>query len=139
VNIIGKLAVGNTHEVINLTGNTTMTSAAGATVTVPGGLLVVRTNTGLFSRDEFTFLPEAQVKVGVHVTRNLSAYVGYSMIYWFDVARPGEQFDRGVNPILVPSNLAFTGAPAVPARPISIFQKSDFWTQGINFGLELRF
>jgi hypothetical protein len=138
VSFIGKLAVGNAHETVNIRGSTTMIGPAGAVV-VPGGLLAVASNSGLVSRDDFTFIPEAQVKLGFRFTKNLSAYVGYSMMYWFDVARPGEQIDRTVNPVLVPSNLAFMSAPPMPPRPAVMFQKSDFWAQGVNIGVEIRY
>jgi hypothetical protein len=138
VNFIGKLAVGNAHEVVNIRGSTTSIGPTGA-LTLPGGLLAVASNSGLVSRDDFTFIPEAQVKVGFRFGQHLSAYVGYSMMYWFDVARPGEQFDRTVNPLLVPSNLAFTGTSATPPRPAVMFTKSDFWAQGVNFGVEIRY
>jgi hypothetical protein len=54
------------------------------------------------------------------------------------VARPGDQIDRTVNPSQVPD----VGGPrplSGPARPLPTFQTADFWTQGINFGLEFRF
>ena len=95
-------------------------------------------NSGLARRDEFTFIPEGGARVGVHITNNVTLFVGYTFIYWFDVARPGEQIDRTVNPALVPANLAF-GSGVGPARPALTFSKTDFWAQGVNFGLEFRY
>ena len=90
------------------------------------------------SRDEFTFIPEAGAKVGFHLTNHVSLFVGYTFIYWFDVARPGDQIDRVVNPALVPSNLAF-GSMVGPNRPAVSFTRTDFWAQGVNIGLEVRY
>jgi hypothetical protein len=138
VDFEGKLAVGNAHEVVKVFGSTTMASAGGMT-TVPGGILAVATNSGLQSHDEFTFIPEGSVKVGVNITDYFTAFVSYTYLYWFDVARPGDQIDRVVNPNLVPSNLSF-GAGSGPLRPAaSGVQRVDFWAQGIGFGLELRY
>jgi len=138
VDISGKLGVGNNHEVVKADGSTTLIGPGGSVATLPGGLLAVSSNSGIFSRDEFTFLPEASIKFGVHLTNYATAYVGYTFMYWYDVARAADQIDRVVNPTLVPSNLAFGtgGGPNLPSVP---FNRTDFWAQGINFGVELRY
>jgi hypothetical protein len=133
----GKLAVGNTHEVVNTQGSTVLTGA-GVSGSLPGGLLAVASNSGLRSRDEFTFIPEAAAKVGYNITDCISVFVGYTFLYWYDVARPSEQIDRVVNPGFVPSNLTF-GSVTGPIRPIGEVNKTDFWMQGISFGVEVRY
>jgi hypothetical protein len=138
VDLAGKFAVGNVHEVVNATGSTTFISPAGAVSTLPGGLLAVASNNALHSRDDFTYLPQAEGKLGVHVTDYITFTVGYSFLYWFDVARPGDQIDRTVNPTLVPSNLSF-GTHAGPALPTTYIHDTGFWAQGINLGLEIRY
>ena len=56
-------------------------------------------------------------------------------------ARPGEQIDRTINPT---QNASF-GAPPLPrtlvgpARPGFSFAGSDFWAQGVNVGVTVRF
>jgi hypothetical protein len=46
----------------------------------------------------------------------------------------------GINPTQVP---ACTGVPSTTVigapRPAPLFNTTDFWAQGVNFGLELRF
>src|SRR5438132_1442638 len=133
----GKLAVGNAHEVVNINGGTTLTGTGGPSF-LPGGLLAVSSNSGISSRDEFTFLPEGAIKVGVHVTDYITLFAGYTFVYWFDVARPSEQIDRTVNPALVPSNLSF-GSGTGPNRPAAPFARTDFWAQGVSIGLEVRY
>jgi hypothetical protein len=134
----GKVAFGNVHENMAINGATTLVGVDGSTATLPGGLLAVGSNSGFFSRDVFTFIPEGSAKVGVHITNCITAFVGYTFIYWFDAARPSEQIDRTVNPSLVPANLAF-GSGTGPNRPMATFNHSDFWAQGVNFGLEVRY
>jgi hypothetical protein len=138
LNLQGLLAVGSAHESVNIFGNSSLITPATVT-TLPGGLLAVATNSGVQSHDEFTFIPTFEARLGFQVTHHLRAFVGYSFLYWFDVARPGDQIDRTVNPVLVPANLAFGSAPAVPARPFESVHKTDFWAQGVDFGMEFRY
>ena len=49
------------------------------------------------------------------------------------VARAGEQIDFVVN-----SNQVAPPIPGGPARPAFNFNGSDFWAQGLNFGLEFK-
>lgn len=72
------------------------------------------------------------------MTDHLRAYVGYSLLYWSDVVRPGDQIDRGINTTQLPT-LGGQGTLTGPRRPAFSFQDSDFWAQGINFGVQLRF
>jgi Putative beta barrel porin-7 (BBP7) len=138
LDIAGKLAVGNSHEVLNVSGTSTLFGPGGTVSSLPGGLLAVSSNTGLHDHDEFTFVPAAEVKAGVCVTRWLTAYVGYDFLYWYDAARAASQIDGTVNPTLVPTNLAF-GTTGGPARPVGSVRTGDFWAQGIDFGIELRY
>ena len=73
--------------------------------------------------------------MGYRVTNRLSASLGYSLIWWYQVARPGDQIDPTVNPNLIPPEaVPFTG----PLRPEFRFRDDSFWAQGINLGLTYR-
>ncbi len=138
LNLLGKVALGDTHQVININGSTVF-AVPGMPVSVQqGGLLALPTNIGHFSRDRFAVLPEAGVKLGYQITDHLRAFVGYSFIYLSDVARPGHQIDRVINVTQLPSQAgpgAFVGSP----RPFPTLKATDFWAQGVSFGLELRY
>jgi hypothetical protein len=54
------------------------------------------------------------------------------------VARPGAEIDTRVNPFVVPSDQRFGTGPA-GGHPLFDFHNSDFWAQGVNFGVTLRF
>ena len=97
------------------------------------GLLAQSTNSGRFTRDMFSVVPEIGVNVGYQITDNLTAYVGYNFLYWTNVARPGDQIDRTINI----SQLS-GGNLAGPARPVFTPRATDFWAQGVNFGLAFR-
>jgi hypothetical protein len=156
-----KLAMGTMDESVQITGltNTTTTATvtptrmialAGIPLMIPtgepavtttttthtvGGLFAQRTNIGLHSRSMFEVVPEANLKVGYQVTDYLRATVGYTFLYMSNVARPGIEIDRFVNPGL----LASPPVGGAPLRPLFQFKGTDYWAQGIDFGLEFRF
>jgi hypothetical protein len=104
-------------------------------VTREGGLLALQSNIGHFSRDHTVVIPEFGLKVGYAVTSCLRVYAGYSLLYWGDVARAGNQVDLNINPRLLPPVMSPVGA----LRPAARFEDSGFWAQGIDLGVELRF
>ncbi|MCO6458199.1 MAG: BBP7 family outer membrane beta-barrel protein [Pirellulaceae bacterium] len=129
--LLGKVALGNSRQSVTI-GGSTERSSGGSTVQSNGGLLAQRTNSGTFTQDTFAVVPEFGVTIGYHITQRLTASLGYTMIYWNHVARPGDQIDLQVNPNLFPPEAnPFTG----PLRPAFAFADSDFWAQGLDFGL----
>jgi len=64
--------------------------------------------------------------------------VGYNFLYCSSVLRPGNQIDRVLDETLIP-NFGTGVAPAGQSRPAPILRGSDFWAQGLNFGVEFRF
>jgi hypothetical protein len=85
-------------------------------------------------------VPQVDVAAGCHLANCARLFVGYSFLYLSDVARPGEQIDRGINPVQAPTITGLPNAPLVgPARPAPLFNHADFWAQGLNFGVELRY
>ncbi len=138
VNGRGLVALGETHEVVGISGGTSILTPAG-TLTLPGGLFALSSNSGRHTRDQFAVVPEIDLNVGVQVTQALRLFVGYTWIYWSDVVRPGDQINTAINPTLVPTSLPF-GAPATGApAPLFHFRSTDFWAQGINLGVEFRY
>jgi hypothetical protein len=141
VNGTGTLALGWTHEDVDITGFQVRTSPGGATTVSTGGLLALNSNIGHFTRDEFAVVPVGQVNVGYYITPRLNAFVGYTFLYWSRVVRPGDQIDTNIDITRIPNFLPPgttvppVNGPAVPGVP---FKSSDFWAQGINFGVEIR-
>jgi hypothetical protein len=138
VDFLGKLALGWTHEVVGINGSTVIASPGGQPAVGRGGLLAQPTNSGHWHRDAFAVLPEVGVTVGYQVNQYLRAFLGYSFLYLSSVARPGDQIDRSVNISQAPLNQGTSGLVG-PARPVFVFKDTDFWVQGINFGMEVRF
>jgi hypothetical protein len=135
----GKVALGGTRQLVDINGNQLIVTPTGAAMSFNGGLLALPSNIGHFHRDRFGVLPEVGVNVGYQVTDHLRAFVGYNFLYLSSVVRPGDQIDRVIDVTKVP-NFAPPGTPPAPqARPMVLFKDTDFWAQGINFGLEFRY
>lgn len=139
--VTGKLAMGVMHEEVTINGSTAFIPAAtGVPVTAPGGLLALPSNIGSYSRNQFAVIPEVGVKIGYQITNHLSAYMGYNFLYVSNVVRPGDQIDRAVNTSQIPILRGGAGGlGGGPARPAFVFRGSDFWAQGLMWGLEYRY
>jgi hypothetical protein len=138
--VTGKVALGSMHEVVEVRGLSTLVSDTGAVTSVPVGQFAGPSNIGRRTRDEFAVMPEFEIKVGYQITSCLRATVGYDFLYVSRVARPGSQVDLIVNDSVNPVNGAFGVAPLDrTAFPRPLFNRTDFWAQGLTFGLELRF
>jgi hypothetical protein len=140
LDVTGKLALGATHQVVDIQGSSTQTGPFAATPgTFPGGFFAQPSNIGRTSANQFAVLPSLEMKVGYQITERLRAFVGYDVLYWNQVVRPGNQIDRNVN--LTQSSVlgGFGGVMAGPTAPAPLFQRSDFWAQGVTFGVEFRY
>jgi hypothetical protein len=138
VNLSGLVGLGDNHETLKINGSTAITPPGSTPLVRPGGLLALPSNIGNYSHDEFAVVPELRIEAGYQVTSHLRAFAGYTFLYWSDVLRPGDQIDLTVNPSQVPSNLSTVTAFG-PARPAVSLRSTDFWAQGISFGLEIRY
>lgn len=128
-----KLAAGITRETVHIQGRTHLSNGRGI-VSTDGGLLALPTNSGRYTQQEFSLVPEAEITLGFRVTRHINVHLGYTFLYWSHVQRPGDVIDRTINPTQLPTSRQF-GALAGPARPTFDFNHSDFWAHGVNIGL----
>ena len=137
LDIVAKLALGNTNTQMAINGATSRTGVGGvpnATLTYAGGVLAQPTNIGLYETNSITAIPELGLKLGYHLNRRLKLSAGYNFIYWSKVARPGDQIDTDINSSQIPpGTLGGAGFPKYPGKT------TDFWVQGITAGLEYRF
>jgi hypothetical protein len=138
LDVRGSVALGNTHQDLNITGSQVRLRPGATTPMVfNGGLLAAGPNLGHFSRDRFSVVPEVGVNLGYWLTPNLKAYAGYNFLYWTNVIRPGDQIDRVVDLTFVP-NPPVGVTPSGQLRPQPLFRQSDLWVQGVQFGVEWR-
>lgn len=138
VDVTGKVAFGAVHQEVRIAGFTTLVTPAGVAGTLPGGVLALPTNIGTRSNTDFSVVPEGQIRLAYQITPRLSASLAYTIIYWDNVVRPGDQLVRRVNLLQVPSSLGF-GPLVGPRQPAPAFNDTRFWAQGVNFGLGFRF
>ena len=129
-----KIALGNVHESVSITGNTVFQPVGMMPFTQPGGLLAQGSNIGTFHQNRFAVVPEVGVKVGYRITDWCRAFVGYNFLYVSDVMRPGDQIDLRLNTAQIPRIGQPQAAPIGP--PIIPFRHTDYWAQGVNFGFQ---
>jgi hypothetical protein len=127
-------ALGLSQECVNIAGATRFDGGPA----IPAGLLAVSSNSGSHVRNAFAVVPEVEVDARFEVTRHVVISAGYSFLYWSNVARAGQQVDTNVNLNLVPTSNTF-GQPGGPNQPQASVRDTNFWAQGVHFGLELRF
>jgi hypothetical protein len=72
-------------------------------------------------------MPELGVKMGYDIRRNLQFTVGYTFLFWSDVALAGDQINTTVDLLQQTSNPSFQ------------FKETGYWMQGIDLGVTYRF
>jgi hypothetical protein len=122
-NVGGLVALGDTHQRIDINGSLTQTvlspgfDSFGNPVT---NIQVAQSSPGLltqpasFSRDIFAVVPQFNFDLGFEFNPYWRASIGYEFLYWSSVVRPGDQVG---------------GVP----------KATSFWAQGLVFSLGLMF
>jgi len=136
-NIRGSVALGDTHQTLDIRGAQIIVRPGQPPQFFTGGLLAVSTNIGRFTQDEFSVVPEIALNLGYAITPRWRIFAGYSGLFWSNVIRPGDQIDRVVDVTFVP-NPPPGVTPSGQRRPTVLFQQSDLWIHGLNAGLEYR-
>ncbi|MGO8750124.1 MAG: BBP7 family outer membrane beta-barrel protein [Thermoguttaceae bacterium] len=131
-----KLAMGDTFSRVFVEGRTN-----GLPV---GGILALPSNMGTFEQNNFSVIPELDLTLGYDITPRLKVTVGYSFFYWSQVGRPGNQVDTNLNPNQFPGQVPPPSGPASPPPEKlglgnATFATTDFWAQGLNFGINYQF
>jgi hypothetical protein len=101
----------------------------------PTGLFAQPTNSGVRSRDVFAVVPQGNLRVGYRISESLTASLGYNFMYINNVARPGDQIDYALNA----NSVTLPSAGGGPLRPLPQLRGTDFWLQGIDVGVQLRY
>ncbi len=128
-----KLAAGETHQTIDITGSPVLSSDVPGLL--PGPLLALPSNIGHQSANRVTLVPEIALKFRYEITNHTAVSLGYNLLYWNKVLCPGDQMDPHANLTQLPGRGPVTG-PLVPA-PIIVH--TDAFAQGLTGGLEFRF
>lgn len=133
-----RLAIGSTRQRVFINGQTLRDDQ----LFPRNGILAQPSNDGVHERDEFSVLPEVGLTAGYQVTDRLRLTLGYTLLYWSRVVRPGDQIDTRVNPawLDLPQDPADLPDPSTiqPQSPEFVFRDTDLWAHGINAGLDYR-
>jgi hypothetical protein len=131
LNVLGTASIGNMNQQVTIDGRTVV---VGTGATTAGGILAQPTNIGTFERNRFAFLPQLTTNLHYHMTPNVSVHIGYNIMWMSDVVLTGDQIDLTVN------TSQFAGGPLIgTARPAFTFRDTDYWLQGINWGVNWDF
>jgi hypothetical protein len=128
-----RFAAGNNQRKVAINGRTTSV-IQGAVFDDPGALLALPSNIGTYKDDEFVVIPELTVSLGYQIAPRVRFLVGYTIIYWNNVVRPGDQIDLNVNTDQLPPALDTDGLLA----PAFAMNDTTFWAHGINLGMDWR-
>lgn len=132
-NALTKVHLGNMSQRVAVNGSSTHNViGAGPVSQFDEGLFARGSVQGVRNRDVFTFAPEMNLKLGYQFRQHVNFHVGYSFVYWSNVALAGDQIDRNI--FLDGNNLGNTG----PDRFVSM-KDSGFWVQGIDLGAVIEF
>lgn len=129
-----RLAIGGTRQELNIDGINSATSGTAVT-TNRGGFYAHESNSGGWDRTRFSLIPSLDAGLSYENDRGWLFSITYSLTYWTNVLRAGEQIDTGIDER---SFLTPTPAP-VPGRPLPLFRESDYLAHGISLGLEKRY
>jgi len=135
------IAFGSVTQTAQISGSQQQVFASGINVPAVGGLLAQPgANIGTFTQSKFAVMPEVGVNLGYHITPNLRVFGGYNFLYLSSVLRPANVIDPFIDSARVPNFLADPGTPVAGlARPSPQFRTTDFWAQGVSFGLQWTF
>lgn len=146
VEATGRLSFGADNESLNVSGafqefNTPIVSGIPGVafglrpVTQgPNGIFAQPSNEGSTSGARFAVVPEVAIKLGYSITPSLELTVGYDFLYVSSVLRPTDQIDRNFS-----KGLPFQQDPSATVGPTRRFKTTDFYAQGITFGVSYRF
>ncbi len=129
-----RVALGSTRQTVAINGSTVVSFPGQPTAVNEGGLLALSSNIGKYTHNSFSAIPIVSARLGYRVTPRLTLLVGYTALYWNNVARAGDQIDTTVNPNLLPPPVS--GGPNRPAFNLHL---SDLFLQGITLGGEIYF
>jgi putative beta barrel porin BBP7 len=145
IDLRGTVAVGTMREQLDILGLNSATGNALVTTPnalplAPGGIFAQTSNIGRQINDAFAAVPSVELKLGYDLTSWLRATVAYEFLYITQVVRPGNQIDPVLHPAFAPPDTigdevnTFGGT-----RPSPLFNRSDYWAHGVNFGFDFRF
>ena len=134
LDLLGKVALGNLHQEVNVNGNQVITVPGAPTVNNSSGLFALPTNIGSVHRSTWFPMYEGGATLSWQVLPNLQVRAGYSTMILQGLARSSYQIDTTLNPTFFPGS-----SPSGAVRPRLQLNRSDVWLQTINLGVMFTF
>jgi hypothetical protein len=116
-------------------GSPLLFSTPSAGQLLPGPFTALASNIGRGSADRVTLVPEVGLKASLELNSWCSLSLGYSLLYWNKVLCPGDQMSPLVNITQLPFHGPFLGSH----DPTTTFTHTDYFAQGLDCGLEVRY
>lgn len=133
VKLRGSIAFGSVDQIIAIRGQSSSFVPPSSTSTSNEGLFAQSTNIGTYSAEEFIVLPEFGAQFVWDISCCLQMNVGYSLLYWSDIAQAGDQVDTVLN---LNDPGTFNGDTA---RPVFRLNSNSYFVHGFSAGLTYRF
>jgi hypothetical protein len=135
VDVSGRVAIGVSQQTEEVTGGF-WSRTRGNLTTGREGVFAQPANEGRTTMNSFAMVPDLQIKLGYAITPRLRATIGYDLLYYSSVLRPGDQISH-----YVPKGQTFQqgGAFTSTTSPARFSETTDFFAHGFSFGLEFRF
>ena len=140
--VAGKVAFGTMQQRVSVDGylETNDYTNYGPTQTFAGGYFAFPSNSGNHTQNVFASVPEVTLNVGYRLTPEAIVFVGYSFLSASNVARPGEQINRNIDPTQTVSYGNDSPVQGVgEAQPPFRVATTDFWARTLNVGFAYRF
>ncbi|MBA2369222.1 MAG: BBP7 family outer membrane beta-barrel protein [Candidatus Protochlamydia sp.] len=105
-----------------------------------GGFFALPTNIGFYDKFKFAYIPEFNLKFSYQLAQCITFDLGYTFFYVSRIFRPQNQLDRRINPAQAAAiqRQALVDVAGVE-RPKALLRSVDFWTQGLNVGINVLF
>ena len=141
--MIAKTGLGNMNEVVTINGASSIAIPTGGGAysqsDFVGGHLAQPTNIGVYKRDRFTWIPEAEVKLTWCLSEHLDFSLGYALTYFADLALAGDQIETVNGLPVVNRSQWFGGSLVGPPNPsLPEIRESSLWLQGLTLGLTIK-
>lgn len=131
---LAKVHLGNMRQRVTLAGASSLNNLGVGVTNFANNGLLVQGNNGSISRNNFTFTPELNTKLGVQLADGVNFNVGYSFILWTDMALAGNHIDNRIDSTVVGVVNNPAGNP-----PVLAFNSDTFFLHGLDLGLTFTF
>ncbi|GAA4422747.1 hypothetical protein GCM10023155_06760 [Bremerella cremea] len=120
---MGKISVGNMRQEATINGSRTING----TPVAGGGVYALPSNIGSYDRDQFAYIPEANVEMLYALNCNLDFKIGATFIYFSDVVTGGTMINTNIDP-------SFGGTD-----PTFQFLEQEYWVLGMTLGVDYHY